>query len=174
MLPVVLLLHSCQRSAEKLVVGQQVDGPAAGGGEQVRERDELLLPALREEAVRGGQDHLAGVSHGDDGRRVDAHLDRARDSLRVPVRRLVGDLQVDVDRLGGDPRRRGEQRRLDGLARPLVIDQVHLHAVVEVGLREAGGGECERGGKTCDDFHGLPPGVGNASRWRRATAPAFP
>ena len=47
-----------------------------------------------------------GVADGDDGARQDAHLDRLRRAVVVEIRGLVGDVEVDVDRLARQRRAR--------------------------------------------------------------------
>ena len=63
---------------EELVVGEQVDGAAAGARQQIGQRVHLIGLGLGEEPVGGRLDHRVGVAHRDDGAREHAHLDRPR------------------------------------------------------------------------------------------------
>jgi hypothetical protein len=104
-------------------VREQVDGAAAGAGEQVRDRVHLIDFRLGEEAVRRRLDELVGVADGDDRAGEHAHLDRLRCAVLVEIGRLIGDVEIDVDHFAGDRRAGGEQRDLLGLAGTAIDDR---------------------------------------------------
>ena len=95
---------------EELIVLEQVDGAASGGGKHVGQDAELLFRGLREKLVRGGLHHRFGFSHRDDCRRLHGHFDRVRLAVRIEVGGLVGDVDVDVDRRRRDHVTDREQR----------------------------------------------------------------
>src|SRR5579884_1356952 len=95
---------------EQLIVPEQVDGAAAGGREYVGQRRELLHRRLGEEFVGGRVDHRVVFPDADDGGRADRDLDGRGPAVGIHVGRLVGDLDVYVDGLGGNGARLGKDR----------------------------------------------------------------
>src|SRR4030088_706038 len=105
---------------------KEVNSSASRAGKEINENVCLVRRIFGKETIRRGLDQRVGISDRDDRARKNSHLYRLGRAVAVEVSRLVGDIEIDVDRFAGERRAGSEQRYLLRLSRPAIDDRAAL------------------------------------------------